>query len=468
MANRLGSQNSHSSPSMAMLRFKLTRIASHHEQTKIAFHQLKSQIEISLIEAEDVFASLAIPLMSLVGLKTFEMAEEGRFSTIFMNTDSNPQGCRIGKIGSKTRLTSPSTVERGDQNHRIRKMEFALGCILSPAFQSLQEDSYTTKATLAAKELIQKQRLQLTQLVQLLRKIETQVNSSQNDILQTLDDHRASIHKFFQKATAYASAIHQSSQNRGTLLITSKLLKAIFDHVAAALSSVECGVEDLMHELAEQMCSPMVEYAKVLKTEMTSGACPRLLTIVEGMGEAMMDRRLELEKARKSARIAEERKIEALTMLKESEERVRKMKERLEFSLEVKKETREHSLLHKKTSLVKQHLANDNPDTVGHLLGMEKDQAKDENLLWELLRKKRKYQTPESPLGPGQLLCIGPNKHFKSAGMRTSTSHRPITRSYSRGLSPLTPSSKNNSWLPLGSSPSALTHHVLSRKRVTP
>ncbi|KAF5207963.1 hypothetical protein FRX31_002450, partial [Thalictrum thalictroides] len=39
--------------------------------------------------AEDVFASLSIPLMKLVGLKTKEMALEGRSSTIFMDSSND-------------------------------------------------------------------------------------------------------------------------------------------------------------------------------------------------------------------------------------------------------------------------------------------------------------------------------------------------------------------------------------------
>lgn len=42
-----------------------------------------------MMEAEEVFASLAIPLMKLVGLKTAEMSTEGRFSTIIIQTDTD-------------------------------------------------------------------------------------------------------------------------------------------------------------------------------------------------------------------------------------------------------------------------------------------------------------------------------------------------------------------------------------------
>ncbi|KAA8540610.1 hypothetical protein F0562_024471 [Nyssa sinensis] len=439
MAYRLRSRSRNNpspspSPSMAQLRLKLTRIVSRHEQMKIAFQQLESQIKTSLREAEDVFASLAIPLTRLVGLKTVEMAEEGRFSTIFMDNDLHTQGYQRSKIGSETRVTSPSAVGGDDQIDQIPKSE---------------EDSYTVKVTMTGKELIQKQKLQLIQLVHLLRQIETQVNSSQNDILQTIADHRASIHKFFQRATAYLSAVHHSSQNHGTFLFTVlKLLQATFNQVGVALRSVEGGVEDLMHELAEQMCNPMVEYVKGLKTEMTSGTCPQLLAIVEEMGGAMRSGRLELEEARKKVRIEEERKLEALSRLKESEERGRTMKEYLGFFLEGKKGSKEHSALYK-------------------LLGMGEDQSNDEKLLWELLKKKRKYQIPDSPVGTKELISMGPNnKQFKSTGVRASM-HRMTTRSSClRGLSPQTPCL--DSWPPLGSSPSAATHQVLSRKRVTP
>lgn len=37
------------------------------------------------LKAADVFESLANPLMKLVGLKTVEMAEEGKFSTVVVD-----------------------------------------------------------------------------------------------------------------------------------------------------------------------------------------------------------------------------------------------------------------------------------------------------------------------------------------------------------------------------------------------
>ncbi|KAL7191600.1 hypothetical protein ACSBR2_023638 [Camellia fascicularis] len=68
---------------------------------------------------------------------------------------------------------------------------------------------------MVGKELIQKQRMLMIQLICLLKQIES----------QTLTDHQVPIHKCFQTAMAYLVVIHQISQNHGTfLIITLKLL----------------------------------------------------------------------------------------------------------------------------------------------------------------------------------------------------------------------------------------------------
>lgn len=91
-------------------------------------------------------------------------------------------------------------------------------------------------------------------------------------------------------------------------------------------------------------------------------------------------------------------------------------------------------------------------------LTVVEDQAKDDKLIWELLRNKRKYQIPDSPSGPEQLLGIGTyDKNLKSTSKISSISCI-ITR----------PQTKGHSRLLLGSSPSANAQRVLSRKRVTP
>ncbi|KAL6329215.1 hypothetical protein AAG906_014825 [Vitis piasezkii] len=72
---------------MPGFRSKLKRIVSHHQAMKSPFLQFKYQIQMSMLQAEEVFASLSIPLMRFVGLKTTEMAENGRFITILTKVD---------------------------------------------------------------------------------------------------------------------------------------------------------------------------------------------------------------------------------------------------------------------------------------------------------------------------------------------------------------------------------------------
>ncbi|XP_050221294.1 uncharacterized protein LOC126671554 isoform X2 [Mercurialis annua] len=293
-----------SSPLTDDFLFKLKNLASRHEKMKIAYHELKSQINTGLLEAEDVFASLAIPLMKLVGLKTMEMAEEGRISTIITDNSLNH--------GNRKDGLEPETPATGKRDHHINAPE---------------GESYVTKAAVAGKELMVKQQTNLLQLVHLLRQIETQVNSRQDDILATLGNHRAVLHKFFQKAVHYISTLH--GQNNDFFMTTLKLLQVIFNNVNTVLVSVEGGVEDLVHELAEKMCNPMMKYVKGLKDDMANGTCMRLVAIVEEMDKMMVDEKRELEDARKKVRVAEEAKIEAMYKLKAIEDRVRKMKEQL-------------------------------------------------------------------------------------------------------------------------------------------
>ncbi|GKE44439.1 hypothetical protein Tco_1471723 [Tanacetum coccineum] len=55
----------------------------------------------------------------------------------------------------------------------------------------LQED-YTYSAIMAGQELTGKQKMQLIQLLQLLKQVEGSVNSSRNSMLQTIDNHKDS------------------------------------------------------------------------------------------------------------------------------------------------------------------------------------------------------------------------------------------------------------------------------------
>nr|XP_043608106.1 uncharacterized protein LOC122579913 [Erigeron canadensis] len=414
------SQNLH--PSMAKLQLKLARIISRQDQLKISFNHLKSQIKFGLLEAEDVFSSLAVPLIKLVGLKTAEMAEEGRSSTICMKISSPPQS----EFEDMTRVDMRTSLSPAERESDIRRLE----------------EDYANSALMAGKELILKQKSQLIQLVQLLKQVESCVNSSQKNMFQTIDDHRDHIHTFFKQVVTYVSVIQQSSHDGQAFNITLKVLKAIYDHVCNVLSSVEGGVDNLINKLTEQMCQPMIEYVKTFKSEMTTGTCPRLLVALEDMRGVARDGRVELEQARKQVKVAEERKLEALSMLKESEERIKKMKQYLNLFINDKKESATHSAENK-------------------LLTPPEDQTKEDKLLWELLKKKRIRQQPESPFGPKELLPLGTStKHHKPTRGKQSITLIPKTRAYGK-----VNTHSLKSFLPLGSSPPVTKNQVSLYKR---
>lgn len=181
------------------------------------------------------------------------------------------------------------------------------------------------KAMKAGNELMERQRLQLTQLISLLQKIEAQVKSSQQSIFEDLANHQAFIKELFIKASTVVSSVHQSGGSNDLSQVMLKILKSTFAQVGAALGSVEVGVEDLITGLADKMCNPMVQYVHGLKLEMQKGTHSCLLEVVKEMHETMQVRRLELEEARNHTRLAEQGRIEALSRLTQSEETAKKL-----------------------------------------------------------------------------------------------------------------------------------------------
>ncbi|OMO52341.1 hypothetical protein COLO4_37262 [Corchorus olitorius] len=310
------------SESTTDIRIKFTRLVSRQEELKVAFNQLKSQIKIGLAEAEDVFASLAVPLMKLVGLKTEEMADEGRFTTIIVDNDLSPNMLRNGLI-AESPVISP-TADGGEWNNQIQR----------------KEESCATKFKIAREEFFEKQKSQLMQLVHLLRQVENRVNFHQDDILQGLTTQRGSLQKLFQKVVYCISSFH--SQNNDTFLITLKLLQVLFEKTDEVLCSVEDGMQGLMQDLTGQMCNPMVEYVKNLKADLKTGTCANLLAVVDEMECSTRNGRIELEEVRKRLRVAEEGRIKALCQLKETEGKLRRMKEYQEFLAEIQQGHMEH------------------------------------------------------------------------------------------------------------------------------
>ncbi|PIA30947.1 hypothetical protein AQUCO_05300052v1 [Aquilegia coerulea] len=310
------------------------------------------------------------------------------------------------------------------------------------------------EATMTGKKLIENQRLQLQQLVYLLRRIEAQVNSRQDNILQALNDHRVYLSKLFQRSFIYLSSVHQTAESdEAFLVITLNLLKTIFQRVGSALGSVQDGVEDLVRDLAEHMCNPMMDYVKDVKDEMAAGALIRLVAVIEQMEREVRDGQTELEETRAMVKIEKERKLEALSRLKDAEDKRRAMKEFVAFHLEAKKRSGE---------------------TPQKVSVMEDDLDEDEKLLWDLLKEKNKIQALSSPLGTKELLHAEPNnksRRYKGdsqhlARTEPKVTHRPVTRSSTKGFGPGTPCP--DPWPLLGSSPSVLSQRHAVHKQIPP
>ncbi|XP_031277270.1 uncharacterized protein LOC116135694, partial [Pistacia vera] len=374
------------------VRLKLTTLISQHDLMKIAYQQLKSEIKSGLLEVlgvdedQDKDDNLLWELlkkrrykapespMGPGGLLCFEPNGKRHKSTREVRPMLANRPITRSRMNALSGLLGPQTPCKDSRiplgsspSAAIQKVYCKLAfCFGLNHFSYLQVVNYATKAAMAGKELVENQQEKLIQLVHMLRKIETQVNSRQNDILQTLACHRVSLHKIFLKVMCSLSNLH--SQNHDTYFVTLKLLRAIFDFMGSVFGSVENGVDELIENLAEHMCNPMVEYVKGLKADMKFGTCARLLAVVEEMDIAVKKGRIELEEARLRVRVAEEGKIEALCKLKEAEERVRRMSERVRFLPEAKTESRESCVLKK-------------------VLGVEKIKIK-MTIIGELLKKR--------------------------------------------------------------------------------
>ncbi|PQQ18133.1 hypothetical protein Pyn_28629 [Prunus yedoensis var. nudiflora] len=165
------------------------------------------------------------------------------------------------------------------------------------------------------------------------------------------------------------------------------------------------------------------------------------------MEMAAREVRVELEAARSKASVAEASRFEALSRLREAEDNVSKLKERLKLLPEPNKASSS-----KVTKAFAPH----------KFQGLEKEQSNDEKLLWALLEKKRKYQTPESPLGPSELLPL-PSIYKRQRSTRAKPTA--VTRTYSPRAR-TTP--RLDARMLLGSSPSATIQKAAPLKQISP
>ncbi|XP_019095675.1 PREDICTED: uncharacterized protein LOC109124977 [Camelina sativa] len=340
----------------------------------------------------------------------FHLYEQCREFLLQVQTIAKDRGEKCPTKGRYHMDTAQNGTPSGDLNNQIL---------------SSKEENYAAKVESAGKEILHKHKGQLRQLIHMLRQIETQVNSHQEEILQMVDDRRTFFQDFIQKSLYYLSSVH--SKNHDTFPVTVKLLRVLFNNINEVLGSVDTGVNDLMQALAKNMCHPMTKYVGNLAAELKLGPCVELMNVVNEMERANADTRRELKDARERIRLAEETKIESLLKLKKAEDHVQRMTTSAKFLLpsSQNKKQAEHSI-------------------TGKRIGTEGGREHEEKLLWELLSKRRKQQEPESPMGPKELIRQADTKQKPLVYIRRST------RLNSQKARP-------DSLIPLGLSPSART-----------
>ncbi|XP_068664878.1 uncharacterized protein [Aristolochia californica] len=394
---------------MANLRLKLSRLVRCHEESKAAFQRLKSQIEISLHEAEEVFASLSVPLMRFVGLKTEEMALEGRSSFIVFESDSQRLSCR--GLAESEDLTRSSTPDDG------------VHCL--PTLEDGQR--YQARIVRARQELTAESRLHLQHLASLLRQIEDDVNSALDDYHQRLDDRHLAIQKLFQKSKAFLDTVHHGNRDPKVIFVaTCKILAAVYEKVGSVFDSVKEDADELIGELGSRMCTPLAGHAKRLKADGRVGSTARLVSLAEELGRLARFRAAEAGEARRKANEAEEGRLEAERRLREFEEKVMRMKD--SFGSYYACFEVEQSIRGDKAKLVEVDEKRLQEERFSSSQGPRQSQS---SANVNLVRTScRKYPLLPSPVTDRQEVAADHVKHLQGSRTRTTPQRRSLSKLY--------------------------------------
>ncbi|KMZ75004.1 hypothetical protein ZOSMA_11G00250 [Zostera marina] len=292
---------------------KFRQIVQRNENCKIAFCNLKSEIRIGLIEAREVFESLSIPLMKLIGAKEGEMSDEGRSSSVVFVPPDILDGNRLrnATFSASNRNTDH---QKSDDLSR-RNESFSNFDQHQKRSNDDELSNATTRLLSVCEELKESQDHHIRRVINLLRTTEFHVKTRHNSILETLEAHNASLRRFLQKSTNFFSTHPHTSPSTSNL--TSRIFRAVYEHSVSSLDAVSGDIEGLLECLTEKMCTPMVAYVKKLREDMES---------IQEMEATLATAMMEVERVKKRARIADEEKAEAFRLYKEYEEKFYGMK----------------------------------------------------------------------------------------------------------------------------------------------
>ncbi|XP_031487366.1 uncharacterized protein LOC116255632 isoform X2 [Nymphaea colorata] len=268
---------------MAGLRQKLDHVVRLHEESKSAFRILESHIKAGLLEAEEIFASLSVPLMRLVDLKSKEMAVEGRSCTIVVKDSV----CKdAGKVASGAESESRRIAESEERR--------------------------------------------FNQLISFLRTTESTVNSHLEAIHQRLANRRSSLHKAHQAIVSRLANASQEAAASTPLLLAINVQRATFRSFDGALLSVGGEVQSAICRMAEDVCRPLLGLAREMKADGVAEASRRLMAAVVEMEAVVTRRGVELEEARRRIQAEEEANRSARKRLADCEREVRNLRQKVE------------------------------------------------------------------------------------------------------------------------------------------
>ncbi|MQM09052.1 hypothetical protein Taro_041915 [Colocasia esculenta] len=303
---------------------KLQEVIRRHQECKAAFQDLRSQIKAGLLEASDVFDSLSVPLMKLVGLKAEEMAKDGKSSTIIVNPDF--QNMRFSSIPPEAIGLAQGSAVSGCSRWSWDKQGNGFAqdrAVPGELYRRLDEEvvRYGIQAKETCNEISEKQKINTQRLVRQLRGIGVHLNTRQESIHTTLDSTRASFCQFIERAASVLASYSRAGQQQphhapaghdATVGLATKVLHAAYKHVSSALKDMEDEADLLLRSLAEATCGPMMDHITELRADAESGAPARLSALVGEMEAALRELRVETAVARKRARLAEEERAEAM------------------------------------------------------------------------------------------------------------------------------------------------------------
>ncbi|MCO5591688.1 hypothetical protein L7F22_045679 [Adiantum nelumboides] len=236
--------------------------------SKECFRILKQDLLQGMAEANDIFNSMSVPLVRLVGLKSQQLAEQGRQTSV----------CLSPPVQSEI-LQAYSPPALGLDNRKRRCSEAWQSAL------SMPEEDLTAQAAQHVEEFTLLQKQQLRQLVGVVKTVEKLVRSQEEVITERFQGCESYLVNLQQSSLVNFKSLHQqvldmrqqdsrvayrlrvAEQSYQALMsLALKIQESGIDRVRKNLLDVKFEVEGMVNELASSMCKPVVSFLKELRT----------------------------------------------------------------------------------------------------------------------------------------------------------------------------------------------------------